>query len=158
MITRTSRDVPSRPAESGNQSRGIRPRDRIAAGHYLRGKNPNLVARMRAAIEAGELKLSVMVLAELEFGARKAVRTLGTTHFVERVEQLKVAFQVDPLGAEFSSAYAQIRDTLEAEGQKIGDRDTIIAAHARSLAAVLVSRNIREFARVPGLKVENWET
>ena len=46
----------------------------------------------------------------------------------------------------------------EAEGQKIGDRDTIIAAHALSLGAVLVSRNEREFARVPGLKVENWET
>jgi len=132
--------------------------DSNAFSGYLRGKNPNLVARMRAAIEVGELRLSVMVLAELEFGARKAVRTLGTTHFVERVEQLKVAFQVDPLGAEFSTAYAQIRDTLESEGQKIGDRDTIIAAHALSLGAVLVSRNVREFARVPGLKVENWET
>ncbi len=132
--------------------------DSNAFSGYLRGKNPNLVARMKAAIEAGELRLSVMVLAELEFGARKAVRTLGTTHFVERVEQLKGAFQVDPLGTEFSSAYAQIRDTLEAEGQKIGDRDTIIAAHALSLGAVLVSRNVREFERVPGVKVENWET
>jgi len=128
--------------------------DSNAFSDYLRGKNPNLVARMRAAIEAGELSLSVMVLAELEFGARKAVRTMGTTHFVERVEQLKVALQVDPLGAEFSSAYAQIR----VEGQKIGDRDTIIAAHALSLGAVLVSRNVREFTRVPGLKVKNWET
>jgi len=132
--------------------------DSNAFSGYLRGKNANLVARMRAAIEAGELRLSVMVLAELESGARKVVRAMGTTHFVERVEQLKVAFQVDPLGAEFSSAYAQIRDTLEAEGQKIGDRDTIIAVHALSLGAVLVSRNVREFARVPGLKVENWET
>jgi len=132
--------------------------DSNAFSGYLRGKNPNLVARMRAAIEVGELRLSVMVLAELEFGARKAVRTLGTTHFVERVEQLKDAFQVDPLGAEFSSAYALVRDALEAEGQKIGDRDTIIAAHALSLGAVVVSRNMREFARVPGLRVENWET
>ena len=130
--------------------------DSNAFSGYLRGRNPNLVTRMRAAIEAGELRLSVM--AELEFGARKAVRTMGATHFVERVEQLKAAFQVDSLGAEFSRAYAQVRDTLEAEGQKIGDRDTIIAAHALSLGAVLVSRNMREFARVPGLSVENWET
>lgn len=132
--------------------------DSNAFSGYLRGRNPNLVTRMRAAIEAGELRLSVMVLAELEFGARKAVRTMGATHFVERVEQLKAAFQVDSLGAEFSRAYAQVQDTLEAEGQKIGDRDKIIAAHALGLGAVLVSRNMREFARVPGLSVENWET
>ena len=62
------------------------------------------------------------------------------------------------MGAEFSRAYAQVQDTLEAEGQKIGDRDKIIAAHALGLGAVLVSRNMREFARVPGLSVENWET
>jgi tRNA(fMet)-specific endonuclease VapC len=132
--------------------------DSNAFSAYLRGRNPNLIARMNAAIAAGELRLSVMVLAELEFGARKAARTLGTTHFVDRVDQLKRVFDVDPIGPEFSEAYARVRDTLEAEGRKIGDRDTIIAAHALSLGAVVVSRNLREFERVPGLKVEDWET
>ena len=132
--------------------------DSNAFSAYLRGKNQNLTAKMKAAIAAGELRLSVMVLAELEFGAQKAVRTLGTTHFVERLDLLKQAFRVDPIGPDFPRAYAIVRDTLEAQGQKIGDRDTIIAAHALSLGAIVVSRNMDEFSRVPGLKVENWET
>jgi tRNA(fMet)-specific endonuclease VapC len=113
---------------------------------------------MKAAIASGELRLSVIVLAELEFGAQKAVRTLGTTHFAERLELLKQAFRVDPIGPGFPRAYAIVRDTLESHGQKIGDRDTIIAAHALSLGAIVISRNMGEFTRVPGLKVENWET
>lgn len=132
--------------------------DSNAFSGYLRGRNAHLTAKMQAAIAAGELRLSIMVLAELEFGARKAVRTLGVTHFVERLEVLKQAFTVDAIGPDFSSAYALVRDTLEAQGQKIGDRDTIIAAHALSLGATVVSRNMGEFSSVPGLKVENWET
>lgn len=132
--------------------------DSNAFSAYLRGKNPNLTAKMKAAIVAGELRLSVMVLAELEFGAQKAVRTLGTTHFVERLALLKQAFRVDPIDSGFPGAYALVRDTLEAQGQKIGDRDTIIAAHALSLGAIVVGRNMGEFSRVPGLQVENWET
>ena len=131
--------------------------DSNAFSAYLRGKSPNLTAKMQAAIAVGELRLSIMVLSELEFGARKAVRTLGTTHFVERLEQLKQAFTVDPIGLGFETSYALVRDTLEAQGQKIGDRDIIIAAHALSLGAIVVSRNMGEFSRVPGLKVENWE-
>jgi tRNA(fMet)-specific endonuclease VapC len=46
---------------------------------------------------------------------------------------------------------------LETRGEKIGDRDTIIAAHALALDAVLITRNVAEFSRVPGLKVENWQ-
>ena len=45
---------------------------------------------------------------------------------------------------------------LEPRGMKIGPLDTLIAAHARSLDAVLVTDNVREFSRVPGLTVENW--
>ena len=56
------------------------------------------------------------------------------------------------------NSVAIVRDTLESQGQKIGDRDTIVAAHALNLGAIVISRNMGEFTRVPGLKVENWET
>jgi tRNA(fMet)-specific endonuclease VapC len=124
---------------------------------YLRGTNPALSARLREAARAGELLLSVMVLAELEFGARKARRTMGTTKFIERIEQLRASLPAEPIGDAFPAAYALIRDTLEAQGRKIGDRDTIIAAHALSLGATLVTANTTEFERVPGLAVTNWE-
>jgi tRNA(fMet)-specific endonuclease VapC len=57
---------------------------------------------------------------------------------------------------QFPCFYASIRTALESSGQKIGDRDTIIAAHALSLGAVMVTANVNEFSRVPRLKVENW--
>lgn len=57
-----------------------------------------------------------------------------------------------------SSQYARVRYDLEKNGFKIGERDTIIAAHALALNATIVTRNTREFGRVAGLLVENWES
>jgi tRNA(fMet)-specific endonuclease VapC len=131
--------------------------DTNAFSAYLAGRSPALVARMQTEFAAGSLRLSVMVMAELEFGAEKARAQLGTTKFVRRVEALRKQLEVEPLGADFPQSYARVRAGLESAGLKIGDRDTIIAAHALAVRATLVTRNIREFGRVPGLVVENWE-
>ena len=131
--------------------------DTNAFSAYLTGRSPQLTARMRIAFEAGELRLSVMVLAELAFGAEKIRAKLGDTKFARRVDALRKQIEIEPLGADFPDHYAKVRAQLESTGWKIGDRDTIIAAHALALGAVMVTRNIDEFVRVPGLKVENWE-
>jgi tRNA(fMet)-specific endonuclease VapC len=60
-----------------------------------------------------------------------------------------------PLDEAVVAHYARLRAQLEAQGQSIGPNDTLIAAHALSLDATLVSADA-EFARVPGLKLENW--
>ncbi|MFM8618941.1 MAG: PIN domain-containing protein [Opitutaceae bacterium] len=125
---------------------------------YLSGKSPSLTARMQAEFAAGSLRLSVMVMAELEFGAEKARRQMGTTRFIRRVESLRGQLEMEPLGPQFPRHYAQVRNQLEAAGHKIGDRDTLIASHALLLGATLVTRNRREFSRIAGLQVENWET
>jgi tRNA(fMet)-specific endonuclease VapC len=113
---------------------------------------------MQVAFVAGELRLSVMVLAELAFGAEKIRASLGETKFARRVDALRKQVEIELLGNDFPDHYAKVRVQLERTGWKIGDRDTIIAAHALALGAVMVTRNVDEFARVPGLKVENWET
>ena len=123
----------------------------------MAGRSPQLVERMRVAFEAGKIRLSVMVLAELAFGAEKIRARLGDTKFARRVETLRKQIEIEPLGEDFPDHYAKVRARLESAGWKIGDRDTIIAAHALALGAVMVTRNVDEFARVPGLKVENWE-
>jgi len=56
-----------------------------------------------------------------------------------------------------STHYAAIRHDLETRGIGIGPMDTLIAAQAQRLGATVVTRNVREFGRVPGLKVENWQ-
>lgn len=106
------------------------------------------------AFIAGELKLSVMVLAELTFGAEKIRVKLGDTKFTRRVEALRKQLEVEPLGENFAEHYAAVRLHLESAGQKIG---AIIAAHALALGAIMVTRNVGEFVRVPGLRVENWD-
>jgi tRNA(fMet)-specific endonuclease VapC len=98
-----------------------------------------------------------MVMAGLEFGAEQSRATLGETKFSQRVAELRRRLEVAPLGAGFPQCYARVRSSLEAAGQKIGDRDTRIAAPALSLDAVLVTANVTEFARVSWLTVENWQ-
>jgi tRNA(fMet)-specific endonuclease VapC len=132
--------------------------DTNAFSAYLAGRSPALAKRMTEAVAAGEVRLSFMVLAELQFGAEKARRELGHTRFVKKVESLRDLLDVESLGEAVALCYATVRCQLEGAGIKIGDRDTLIAAHALALGAVLVTRNVREFSRVEGLVVENWQT
>lgn len=131
--------------------------DTNAFSAYLRGRSEPLTRRMVSAFAAGELRLSVMVLSELTFGAEKARAELGDSRFIRRVEMLRRQLPVEPIGADFPEQYAKVRTNLERAGRKIGDRDTIIAAHTLALGAVMVTANVGEYSRVPGLKVENWE-
>lgn len=94
---------------------------------------------------------SVVVACELQFGiARKGAVTLAAK--VNTVLQFVTVLSVDH---EVISHYAAIRTHLERAGTPIGPNDLLIAAHALALDATLVSGDT-EFARVPGLKVENW--
>ena len=63
---------------------------------------------------------------------------------------------IEPFDALAAEVYGTIRATLEAAGTPIGPLDTLIAAHALSIDATVVTANVREFKRVPGLRVENW--
>jgi tRNA(fMet)-specific endonuclease VapC len=63
---------------------------------------------------------------------------------------------VAPLDASVASHYGQVRSELERKGTPIGPYDLMIAAHALTLHLTLVTTNVREFARVSGLKIENW--
>jgi tRNA(fMet)-specific endonuclease VapC len=132
--------------------------DTNAFSAYLAGRSPALAARMKTAFAAGQLRLSVMVASELAFGAEKARRTMGETRFAKSVEALRKQIEIEPLGGDFPRHYSRLRADLEAAGRKIGDRDTIIAAHSLALGATMVTANLREFSRVPGLVVENWQT
>ena len=95
---------------------------------------------------------SVIVAGELRYGcARKDAPRL-----TERVEALLAEIAVLPLDAEVTASYGRLRAGLESAGQVIGGNDLWIAAHALRLGRVLVTGNDRDFARVPGLVVENW--
>lgn len=127
--------------------------DTNAVSAYMRGVNPGLVARMQSAFVREELRLSVIVLAEREFGVIKG----GNVAQRRKLQALEQLLNVEPFTREDARRYATLRHQLEARGQGIGPFDTLIAAQALRLGATVVTRNVREFGRVPGLAVENWE-
>lgn len=112
------------------------------------GKAANRVRKLGA----DGLCVSIITAAELRFGAAKR----GSPQLTELVEQILGEIDVLPFVAPADQSYARIRNDLEAAGQPIGPNDLLIAAHAVSVGAILVTGNIKEFKRVRGLKVENW--
>ncbi len=97
--------------------------------------------------------LSVIVYGELCFG-REASRRREQT--AEHLVALLETIQVLALPLDAGTRYGEIRAELERCGQPIGANDTWIAAHALAEDLTLVTNNEREFARVPGLRIENW--
>ena len=127
--------------------------DTNAVSAYMRGASPDLVSRMQAAFVKDELRLSVIVLAEREFGVIKG----GNAAQRRKLQLLEQLLRVESFTREDARRYATIRHQLESRGQGIGPFDTLIAAQALRLGATVVTRNVREFDRVSGLLVENWE-
>ena len=124
--------------------------DTHAISAYMRGDNAKLVEWMQAHF--GELCLSVIVLAEREFGVTKGT----SAHARLKLAELAQTLPVESFTRDDCMHYAAIRHDLEARGMGIGPMDTLIAAQALRLGATLVTRNVGEFRRVSGLKVENW--
>ncbi|OAM91521.1 type II toxin-antitoxin system VapC family toxin [Termitidicoccus mucosus] len=125
--------------------------DTNAVSAYMRGDNPKLVQKMQEYF--GELCLSVIVLSEREFGVTKGT----SAHARLKLAELAQTLPVEPFTRDDCTHYAAIRHDLESRGMGIGPMDTLIAAHALRLGATVVTRNVSEFRRVSGLKVENWQ-
>jgi tRNA(fMet)-specific endonuclease VapC len=116
-------------------------------------KNPQGKAAHRIA-EVGEDKVctSIIVAAELRYGCAKS----GSKRLIKAVEAVLGELTVLPFDVPADSEYGGIRAKLEAAGRPIGGNDLLIAAHACSIEAIVVTANTDEFKRAPGLKVENW--
>lgn len=95
---------------------------------------------------------SVLVAAELRYGAHKS----GSVRLAERVDLILSTLEILPLEVPADRHYGDIRQRLARLGTPIGPNDLLIAAQARSLDLTVVTAHEREFARVPGLRVENW--
>lgn len=101
----------------------------------------------------GEIGISSITMAELQYGAEKSRQRKRNR---QALEQFLAPLVVAEFDASAAVAYGQIRALLEGRGSPGRALDTLIAAHALSLDAVLVTNNVREFSRIPELQVENW--
>jgi tRNA(fMet)-specific endonuclease VapC len=116
-------------------------------------RNPYGLAAGRAE-QAGyrEIYTSIIVAAELRYGSAKK----GSPRLLAAIENILDTIPVLPLDVPADVEYGTLRAQLEAKGTIIGHNDLLIGAHARALKLTLVTDNIREFTRIPGLKLENW--
>ena len=110
------------------------------------------LAAMLARRGYGTVCTSIVVAAELRFGARK----LGSKALTGKVDDLLASLPVLSLDAGADHVYAEIRLQLEQAGTPIGPNDLLIAAHALESGLTLVPDNAKEFGRFAGLQVENW--
>lgn len=118
---------------------------------YLKG-NQTVLERLR---HIPKLAIASISLGELYFGARKSQRVEANLRRVEILADEVQVYSVDTLAAQ---AYGVIRADLERQGAPIGPNDLWIAAIAKAHDLVLVTRNRREFTRVGGLRLEDWES
>lgn len=126
--------------------------DTNIVSHVMRERSEPVIRRLRA-LQPGDVCISAITLAELRYGADHSVAA-------ERYHSLIDAFvrrvQPVPFDRRAADAYGGVRAELARRGTPIGPLDTLIAGHALSIGAVLVTHNASEFARVPDLAVEDW--
>ncbi|MEO8900981.1 MAG: type II toxin-antitoxin system VapC family toxin [Polyangiaceae bacterium] len=120
----------------------------------LRRKPSPVVARLRAR-SPDDVALCSIVRAELLFGAERSQSPVNERTVVER---FLAPFLSLPFDDHAASHYAHIRHVLERAGQRIGAHDLEIAAIALARGLTVVTHNVSEFARVPGLLWEDWES
>ena len=119
--------------------------------HVINAKPPAVLERFRQH-RMGEIGLSSVVAAELAYGVAKSCSARNR----QALEMFLAPLIILPFDEAALWAYGELRAELERKGTPIGALDTMIAAHALSQQSTLVTNNTREFARVPGLPLENW--
>jgi tRNA(fMet)-specific endonuclease VapC len=127
--------------------------DTDSASYLIKGKSPAIEARL-AALVPSTVCVSVMTRAELQYGLKR-VSADHRLHLAVR-QFLKIV-RILPWDTDAADWYAEIRHQLVSTGQPIGEMDMMIAAHALSAGAVLVTNNSRHYARIEApLILENW--
>ena len=119
--------------------------------YVMKNYPPKLRERFNRLVE--QLCISSISLCELHFRAEKSTRRLESA---EAVEQFVARLEILPFPAQAAVHYGQMRAEVERQGQPIGSYDLLIAAHARAEGLTVVTNNVREFRRLPGVRVENW--
>lgn len=120
--------------------------------YIIKQKPPEVLERF-LEYQVGDIAISTITLAELRYGVAKS-------HYREKnasaLDDFIIPLEVLPFDEEATQCYGEIRASLEKAGAPVGSMDLLIAAHAVSLGATLVTNNTREFDRIFGLNVVNW--
>jgi tRNA(fMet)-specific endonuclease VapC len=119
--------------------------------YIINAKPPAVLKRFRQ-YRIGDIGLCSVVAAELAFGVAKS----DSARNRQALEMFLAPLIILPFDTAAAWVYGDLRADLERRGTPIGSLDTMIAAHALSQQALLISNNTREFSKVPDLQLDNW--
>ena len=122
---------------------------------YLIKHHPPAVLEHFLAYRPGDIGISAVTLAELNYGVAKSRQVEKNA---AALDEFLVALEILPFDDDAAAEYGTIRSGLERAGTPIGAMDLMIASHAVSQGLPLVTNNRREFERVPGLRLLDWTT
>ncbi len=120
---------------------------------YIIKKQPVSVINKFKRLSIGDIGISSITLAELNYGVEKSQHPQKNK---SALEEFILSLEIVSFDERAAYHYGDMRAELEKKGTPIGPLDLLIAAHARSLDLVLVTNNKKEFARVSKLKIEDW--
>lgn len=117
--------------------------------------DPHVVSRL-SAVDRGDVGVPQPVFAEIEYGIQRLPASRRRTGLRDRLDLLRSELLRVEWTDEVSTRFGGIKAALEHRGERIEDFDAAIAAHALALGAALVTANLDDVQRVPGLSVEDW--
>lgn len=120
--------------------------------YAMKKKPEKVLQRFKEKLSNG-ICISSITLAELEYGMKHSSDPVKNEQALLR---FLMPMSILPFGPDAASEYGEIRAYLQSRGTPIGPLDMLIAGHAKAENMVLVTNNVREFERVPGLQLENW--
>ena len=120
----------------------------------MRGESPALAARVQS-VPLQQQVMSVVTFAELTYGVQASAAAKRKQN-QSVLDSLVLHLSVLDWPQDAAKHYAEIRTDLKKRGAQLGAADLMIAAHARTMGAIVVTNNVKDFARVKGLEVENW--
>ncbi len=120
--------------------------------YAMKNKPEKVLEKLKESIDEG-ICISSITLAELQFGMEKSSAPAKNKQALLR---FLIPLTVMPFEDKAAVEYGRVRALLQKQGTPIGPLDMLIASHAKAEELILVTNNIREFERVPELKLENW--
>jgi tRNA(fMet)-specific endonuclease VapC len=120
--------------------------------YIIKNKPPQVLAKFQT-LDISDVGISSITVAELEYGVYKSQRQEQNR---VALSQFLIPLEILPFDEQATQIYGRIRAELERQGIVIGSMDMLIASQAISLGLTLVTNNVRELSRIPGLVLENW--
>lgn len=120
---------------------------------YIIKRQPPQVLDKFRTLDLSDVGISSITIAELEYGAYKSQRTEQNRI---ALNQFLMPLEIVPFDEQATQTYGQVRSQLERQGIVVGSLDMLIASQAISLGFILVTNNVRELSRIPGLIIDNW--